>query len=323
MSLSCQRPFWLSLDNRVVRTNCEVAIAAGRMIQASPARPESCCNVFTAQSLLFVPGHRADRFGKAREAGAGVTVIDLEDAVPATEKRAARAAALAEFGAAAEAGTLAGWALRINAVTSAAGISDLAALADAAVLPPILLLPMVESPVELAIVSAVLGSNCPGLIPLIETPSGLRAALAIASAPGVVALMFGGADFAAALGVALAWEPLLAARGQLLLAAAEARVPAIDVPFTALDDQDGLAEETARSRALGFAAKAGIHPAQIPVIHRLYAPSPAQLAEANEALAAYQLGGGQAIRFRGQMLEAPIIRRYQAILDAKDRMQHA
>jgi citrate lyase subunit beta/citryl-CoA lyase/(S)-citramalyl-CoA lyase len=100
-------------------------------------------------------------------------------------------------------------------------------------------------------------------------------------------------------------------------------VPAIDVPFTALDDQDGLAEETARSRALGFAAKAGIHPAQIPVIHRLYAPSPAQLAEANEALAAYQLGGGQAIRFRGQMLEAPIIRRYQAILDAKDRMQHA
>jgi (S)-citramalyl-CoA lyase len=288
-----------------------------------PAKPECCCNVFIAQSLLFVPGHRADRFGKARAAGAGVTVIDLEDAVPAANKRAARAAALAEFGAAAEAGTLAGWALRINAMTTAAGISDLSALADAAVLPPFLLVPMVESPVELAILTAVLGLRCPGLVPLIETPAGLRAALAIASTPGVVGLMFGGADFAAALGVTLAWESLLAARSQLVLAAAEARVPAIDVPFIGLDDRDGLAEETTRSRALGFAAKAAIHPAQVPVIHQVYAPTPVQVAEAHEALAAYQLGGGQAIRFRGQMLEAPIIRRYQAILDAKDRMQHA
>lgn len=279
--------------------------------------------VFTAQSLLFVPGHRADRFGKARAAGAGLTVIDLEDAVPAADKRAARAAALAEFGAAAEAGSLAGWGLRINAIATPAGIADLAALADAAVLPPCLLVPMVESPVELAVVAGALGRRCPGLIPLIETPAGLRSALAIALAPAVVALMFGGADFAAALGVALAWEPLLAARSTMVLAAAEARVPAIDVPFIGLDDQDGLAEETARAQALGFAAKAAIHPAQVPLIHRVFAPTPVQVAEAQDALAAFEAGGGQAIRFRGRMLEAPIIRRYQAILDAKDRMQHA
>lgn len=279
--------------------------------------------MFTAQSLLFVPGHRPDRFGKAIAAGAGVTVIDLEDAVPLADKVAARSAALAEFGAAAESGALAGWALRINAVTTAAGIADLAALGEAAVLPPLLLVPMVESPVEVRIVANALGSRCPGLVPLIETPAGLRAAHAIGCMRHVVALMFGGGDFSAELGVALAWEPLAVARGQFILAAAEARVPAIDVPFIGLDDPEGLTAETRRARALGFAAKAAIHPAQLAHIHAAFAPTPVEVAEAAEAMAAYAEGGGQAIRFKGRMLEAPIIRRYQAILDAKDRMHHA
>lgn len=283
--------------------------------------------MFTAQSLLFVPGHRADRFGKARAAGAGVTVIDLEDAVPAADKAAARAAALACFGEAFEQGALSGWALRINAITTAAGVADLTALTEAAVLPPLLLLPMVESPVELRILAGALGPRCPGIIPLIETPAGLRQAHAIGQAPQVAAMMFGGGDFSAELGVALAWEPLLAARGAFMLAAAEARVPAIDVPFIDLEDADGLATEARRARALGFAAKAAIHPAQVAAIHAAFAPTPADVAEAHEALAAYAQGGGQAIRFRGRMLEAPIIRRYQAVLAAsaigKDEKQHA
>jgi citrate lyase subunit beta/citryl-CoA lyase/(S)-citramalyl-CoA lyase len=277
--------------------------------------------MFTAQSLLFVPGHRPDRFGKAAAAGAGLTVIDLEDAVPAADKPAARAAALAQLGE--DETALLGWGLRINAVTTAAGIADLAGLGEAAVLPPVLLLPMVESPVELKIIANALGARCPGLVPLIETPAGLRAAHQIGQAPGVVALMFGGGDFSAELGVALAWEPLVTARSLLVMAAAEARVPAIDVPFIGLDDSDGLAEEACRARQLGFAAKAAIHPAQLPAIHQAFQPTAADVAEAQEALAAYAAGGGQAIRFTGRMLEAPFVRRYQAVLEAKDRMHHA
>ena len=277
--------------------------------------------MFTAQSLLFVPGHRPDRFGKAAAAGAGLTVIDLEDAVPAADKPAARAAALAQLGE--EETALLGWGLRINAVTTAAGIADLAGLGEAAVLPPVLLVPMVESPVELKIIANALGARCPGLVPLIETPAGLRAAHQIGQAPGVVALMFGGGDFSAELGVALAWEPLVTARSLLVMAAAEARVPAIDVPFIGLDDSDGLAEEACRARQLGFAAKAAIHPAQLPAIHQAFQPTAADVAEAQEALAAYAAGGGQAIRFTGRMLEAPFVRRYQAVLEAKDRMHHA
>ena len=266
--------------------------------------------MFAANSLLFVPGSRPDRFAKARGAGAGLTIIDLEDAVAAGDKQGARVAALAEA-----ASNPARLAIRINAVPTAAGAADLDALAAAAALPPVLLVPMVESADELHGVIAALGVRCPALIPLIETPRGLRHALPIARSPQVAAVMFGGADFAAELGVALAWEPLLAARGALILACAEARVAAVDVPFIALDDNEGLADECRRARALGFSAKAAIHPAQVATIEAAFAPSAAEVREAEEALAAYREGGERAIRFKGRMLEAPLVKRYRAILE--------
>ena len=274
--------------------------------------------MFAASSLLFVPGSRPDRFAKARAAGAGLTIIDLEDAVAADDKDTAREAALNE--AASDGARLA---IRINAVATAAGAADLADFARAANLPSTLLVPMVETADELRTVASALGDRCPALIPLIETPRGLRHALSIARAPNVTAVMFGGADFAGELGVALAWEPLLAARGALILACAEARVPAIDVPYIALDDSDGLTEECRRAKALGFAAKAAIHPSQIAAIEGVFAPSEAEVAEAHEALAAYRNGGERAIRFKGRMLEAPLVKRYRAILVRKENLEHA
>jgi citrate lyase subunit beta/citryl-CoA lyase/(S)-citramalyl-CoA lyase len=265
--------------------------------------------MFAASSLLFVPGSRPDRFAKARAAGAGMVAIDLEDAVAAADEDSARSAALDAIAAAPG-----DFALRINAVPTAAGVRDLAALCDHFARPAALLLPMVESAAEVGIVARALGEQCPPLIPLIETPRALRAALEIASSEGVEAVMFGGADFAAELGVALGWEPLLFARSQLVLACAEARVSAIDVPFVVLDDAAGLADECRRSRALGFSAKAAIHPALVAAIEAAFAPSSADIAEAEEALAAYREGGERAIRFKGRMLEAPLVKRYRAVL---------
>lgn len=274
--------------------------------------------MFAASSLLFVPGSRPDRFAKARAGGAGLTIIDLEDAVAAADKPAARGAALEEV--TRDPRCLA---IRINGVATVAGIADLAALAHASTLPETLLVPMVESAEVLRVVAAAFGESCPALIPLVETPRGLRHALEIALAPRVAAVMFGGADFAGELGVELAWEPLLAARGALILACAEARVPAIDVPFVALDDNAGLAEECRRARAMGFAAKAAIHPVQVATIEQLFAPSQCEVEEAQDALDAYRNGGERAIRHRGRMLEAPLIKRYRAILEKKGINHHA
>lgn len=268
--------------------------------------------MFAANSFLFVPGSRPDRFARAHASGAGLTVIDLEDAVPADEKAAARANALAQV-----ASGQTGWAIRINGVATAAGIADLAALIEAECLPPFLFIPMVESAVEVEIVARTLGDRCPELIPLIETPKGLRQAVAIASAPMVGGVMFGGGDFSGELGVALAWEPLLAARHALVLACAEARVPAIDVPWINLDDAAGLVDECAKAKALGFAAKAAIHPNQVAAIEAAFTPTAAEVAEAEAALAAYEEAGGKAIRFKGKMLEAPLVKRYQAVLSRK------
>lgn len=274
--------------------------------------------MFAANSLIFVPGSRPDRFAKARGAGAGLTVIDLEDAVAPADKDSARAAALAQI-----AGGEPGWAIRCNALATAAGIADLASFVAAESLPATLLVPMVESAAELDIIARVLGERCPELIPLIETPKGLRQALDIASAPRVVAVMFGGADFSGELGVALSWEPLLAARSALLLACAEAKVPAIDVPFIELDNSAGLEAECARARALGFAAKAAIHPAQVAAIEAAFTPTAAELAEAEAAIAAYLAAGERAIRFKGKMLEAPVVKRYRAVLSRKGNVSNA
>ena len=43
-----------------------------------------------ARTYLFVPGTRPERFGKALASGADVVVLDLEDAVAASEKASAR-----------------------------------------------------------------------------------------------------------------------------------------------------------------------------------------------------------------------------------------
>jgi len=256
------------------------------------------------QSLLFVPGSRPDRFASALASGADAVCIDLEDAVAFEGKDEARRAALDALG---DRRLI----VRVNALTTAFGRTDLELLDAASRRPPLLLLPKVESAAEL-VPAAALGI---GLVPLIETPRGLRLAHEIGSAPGVVAMMFGGGDLSAELGVDLAWEPLRVARGLFLLACAEAGVPAIDFPFVRLDDDAGLEEETRRAQAIGFQAKAAIHPRQIGTIHAVLRPSPAQIDEARQAEAAFQAAGGAAVRWNGRMLEVPVMRRYRRILE--------
>jgi citrate lyase beta subunit len=265
------------------------------------------------QSLLFVPGSRPDRFAKAMASEADCVCIDLEDAVAPDGKSAARVAALAAVADDPR------YAIRINGLRTRDGLQDLLAVAAASVRPAALLLPMVEDAAEIAIAAAVMGSPSIPIVPLIETVRGLDNAAAIASEQTVAMVMFGGADFAAQLGVALAWEPLLMARSRLVLACAAAGRQVIDVPFITLDDQAGLAAECERARALGIAGKAAIHPAQIETIHAVFRPAPAEIEEAEAAAAAWQACQGGVVRFRGKLLEAPMMARYTRILELRDK----
>lgn len=259
-------------------------------------------------NFLFVPGNRPERFAKALASGTNLVCIDLEDSVPHDDKQQACDIALQAIAAHKE-GRLA---LRMNGMRTAAGLSDLLAVAHSAK-PAFLFVPMVECATEIEIIREVIGDET-GIIPLVESVRGLRAADSIAQSPGVAALMFGGGDFAGELGVELAWEPLLHARSEIVMASASANIRAIDVPYIDIENDAGLAEECVRAKMLGFHAKAAIHPRQIETIYSTMRPSAAELAEARDAIAAFDAGGGAAIRFRGKMLEAPLIHRYRQLL---------
>lgn len=265
-------------------------------------------------SLLFVPGHRLERVDKALRTAAGVVCVDLEDAVPQPAKAEARDALLARLPELPRARV----AIRINGLRTPAGIADLAALMVSPALPGWLLLPMVESAAEIEIVRGALGQRCPPIVALVETVAGLANAAEIGRSQGVVALMLGAGDLSAQLGCAFAWEPLLPVRGQFVMACAAAGVPPIDVPFIHIDDPDGLAEETRRARAMGFLLKAAIHPAQIDTINQIMKPGAEEIEDAVAAITAFREAGGQAVSFKGRMLEAPFMRRLERIAGFKE-----
>lgn len=268
-------------------------------------------DIALARSILFVAGHRPDRFAKALATGADAVVIDLEDAVPPAEKPAARAAALARP--AAPTGIALG--IRMNPLPTADGIADLAGLLGAAA-PDFLMLPKVEAPEELRIVARAFAGHprAPQLVALIESAEGLAHAAAIAAEPGCAALGFGGVDLAADLGCQVAWEPLLPHRGALVAAAARSGRGLVDVPFLALDDEAGLAEETRRVAALGFTAKLAIHPRQVATIQSVLTPTPDQADWARRILDALEQAAGGVCVVDGKMVDLPVARAARRIL---------
>lgn len=269
-------------------------------------------DIALARSILFVPGHRPDRFAKALATGADAVVIDLEDAVPPGEKAAARAAALARP--AAPAGVALG--IRMNPLPTPDGIADLAALLAAAEAPDFLMLPKVEAAEELRIVARAFArhARAPQLVALIESAEGLARAGAIAAEPGCAALGFGGVDLAADLGCQVAWEPLLPHRAALVAAAARGGRGVVDVPFLALDDEAGLAEETRRVQALGFTGKLAIHPRQVETIQAVLTPPPEQVAWARRILEAMDQAAGGVCVVDGKMVDAPVARAARRVL---------
>ena len=266
------------------------------------------------RSWLFTPATRPDRFARAGEAGADVLIIDLEDAVAPGDKDRARAAALAHLDAGR--GTAPIQALRVNGLSTRAGLDDLRLLLESRTGPDAVILPKVETPDEPRLVDAWLaeaGSRA-ALVALIESARGLEAAPGIArSTPRLSALMFGAADLAADLGAPAAWEPLLYARSRVVAAAAAAGIGAIDAPYFDLKDQAGLDAELRAAVALGFAAQAAIHPGQVAAINAALTPSAAAVAEAREILAQNEAGVGVV---GGRMVDEAVARRARRILAA-------
>lgn len=265
------------------------------------------------RSMLFVPGDRPDRIQKAMATAADLVCIDLEDAVTPAAKDEARdeVTRLLAGGAAGQRAV----AVRLNHPATLAGLADLVALVRWEQWPDLVVLPKVESPGEAALVVRLLreAGSASGVMATIESLAGLRHAAAIAAVSGVAGLMFGGFDFAAEAGVTPAWEPLLLARQQIVLAAASSGLPVLDVPYVNFRDTDGLRAEAERVRALGFTGKAAIHPDQVPTINTAFSPTETEIRWARSVLAAARSPRG-AVAVAGQLVDAAVCRRAEGIL---------
>lgn len=257
--------------------------------------------LLTARTLLFVPGHRPDRFDKARTSGADAVVLDLEDAVAPDRKGEAREHVRAWLSVGGHA------VVRINGTASPWFEDDMRALAGLA---GAVMLPKTESTADLDRLPAGLP-----VLPLIETAAGVIHAPEICAAPAVVRPAFGSVDLAAELGVDHAChEALRHARSALVLAAAAAGCGApIDGVTTRFDEENALAGDTAHATTLGFTGKLCIHPRQVPVAHRHLAPSKDQLAWARTVLA--DVTDASVVARDGQMIDRPVLLRAQALLD--------
>jgi citrate lyase beta subunit len=255
------------------------------------------------RSLLFVPGDRPDRFDKAVASGADAIIIDLEDAVLPDAKERARSAALGWLKEKAG-GVQAG--LRVNSPRTAHGCADIAALAPMAGAAAFVMVPKAETAVDMEIVVEALGGEA-ALIAVVESPRGLSNALDIAARCSG-GLLFGGADYSASLGADLSdWDAMLHARSVLCAAASGAGVSAYDVPYLAVDDQDGLRSWTMRAKALGFSGRSCIHPTQVATVNEVFTPSAAEIAHAREVIDALHRANGGAVLHKGRLIDRPII----------------
>lgn len=251
---------------------------------------------------LYVPGNRPDRFDKAVATGADLVILDLEDAVPPADKAAARES-VATWLATARTGCL--LQVRVNEGSA----DDLAALAGLTGFE--VRLPKVESVAQVdRVVTALPGVPVTALL---ETAYGVAHADAIAAHPAVTRLGLGESDLASELGTRND-AVLDHARISLLYAARAAGLPAPMLSaYPAIKDLAGLRTDTERGRALGWYGRVAIHPAQLPVIAEVFAPSAADRAWAEEVLAATR-HGGVATLSNGEMVDPAMVGRARAIL---------
>lgn len=270
-------------------------------------------------STLFVPADRPDRYSKAMD-HSDSTIFDLEDAVTPSRKQEARECLRSWCEDPVNESVLEGETMRvvvrINATSSEFFAEDVEFLRTSGV--PAVMLPKTESPNDVERLSSLV----PGVsvIALCETPMGIARSLDIAEHPAVSALMWGSEDLMATLGGTSSRLPdgrfrdvARQSRSAVLLHAAAHGKSTIDTVYTDLSNEDGLLEESRDAAGSGFTLKACIHPAQCGTVRQAFSPAADEVAYARDLLAAVKDSRGAA-RFRGKMVDEPLIRNAEQVL---------
>ena len=260
------------------------------------------------RSVLYMPAANARALEKAKTIPADALILDLEDAVAPDAKPTAREQACAAV-------TGGGYGtrevtIRCNGLDTPWGADDLAAAAAAG--PAAIVVPKVSGAAHLgAVTDALEKAGVPdhtAIWPMIETPAAVFDVREIAAFPRVTALVLGTNDLAKELRAALlpgraALVPHLATA---LLGAREAGVAALDGVFNNTKDAEGFEAECVQGAQLGFDGKTLIHPSQVDVANRVWAPTEDEIEFAGRVIEAFDVAqreGAGVVTVDGKMIE--------------------
>ena len=279
------------------------------------------------RSIVFVPGNKEKMLTKSLGLGGDALVWDVEDAVPLVEKDFARTAigkALDELPA-----DHPPIYVRINPLPTNMLSADLnqiikpdlygVMLAKAEYPSQVIELDTELSRLELA------NGLTPGSIKIhciLETCLGVINAYPLATASSRVdGVSFGAEDFTLDLGTSRSREGIeqAYARSAVTIAAAAAKVMAIDTVYSDLNDEEGLIKEAKDGRQLGFTGKFAIHPKQISFINEAFSPSEKEVEYATKVVTAFKKAEEEnlgVITVDGRMVDPPIVKKAQQILEA-------
>ncbi len=277
----------------------------------------------TRRSRLYLPGNTPKLMLNAGIHQPDGIILDLEDSVAVDKKSEARLVVrnalrgVNFYGAERM--------VRVNQLPQ--GLEDLNYVVPHHV--NLILLPKCESPDQVMQVdqriSQILvdrGLDYPVFImPIIESALGVVKAFEIASASDrVAALAIGLEDYTADLGVARTRDGVESfyARVQLVNAAKAAGIQAIDSVFSDVADMDGLKDVVLESKSLGFNGMGCIHPRQIRVIHKAFAPTELEVNKAKKIVLAFDDAtsrGLGVVSMGSKMIDPPVVKRAQKTID--------
>lgn len=286
------------------------------------------------RTALFVPGNRPDRVDKAVNTAADVVIIDLEDAVPYSQKEETRPVVCKKVIAYQKRPVL----VRINALDTEFFKDDLNSVVVEGL--SCIMVPKVETAAqileihrELQKVEENIGLQ-PGsvsIIPLIESALGVENIFQIMSQRieprRLFTAAFGAADFALDMGfeITRSGEELHYPRARIAVACRAAGVePPLDTPFMIdLKDREALKADIKRACQLGFQGKLCIHPNQVDICNQLFSPSKEEIQYARKVIKAFdeaEAGGSGAIQMEGKFVDRPVVERAKRILKIATRI---
>jgi citrate lyase subunit beta/citryl-CoA lyase len=280
------------------------------------------------RTALFVPGNRPDRVDKAVDTAADVVIIDLEDAVPYSQKNETRPVVREKILKYHQRPVF----VRVNALNTEFFQDDLNAVLVKEL--ACIMVPKVDAADQIQEINRRLlkveenKGVRPGsvaIMPLIESALAVENVFQILTQrtdpERLFTVAFGAADFALDMGfeITKTGEELCYPRARIAVACRAAGVaPPLDTPFMIdLKDFEALEADIKRARRYGFQGKLCIHPNQIDVCNRLFSPSKAEIQYARKVIQAFdaaEAGGSAAIQVEGKFIDYPVVERCRRIL---------